>query len=412
MQGIRSNSARGPLSHGGGFGSGAFVLTLFVGTGDDGSGFQSLLDEVLTAAGRTLLRNRLVGGGELALGVVGAAVESVALAGALLHQFAGFAQRALHADKVLLHILALGVAAAGGEFAVAAVAEHHIPAALGTGFVEGNVGHLAALVEAARGLALGIAGAGHELPEAAALKHHGTAAVLAVLLLRSFLHIGRVQVRQVNGIFLGEGAGVGIVLVVGAAGVEGTVPAPLDDQGGAATLALFFRRLLHTLNVFHVLFSVFEILLEFFVELAQGVGPLLLAFLNLVELFFEAGGVLRVENVLEIFDEQVSDDQAYFGGHKFAAHLLHVLPFLDGAQDGGVGGRTADTALFQFLDQRSFVVARGRLGEVLLGLELAQREGLACFQRRQLVLERLVFLVFAFLGFLVDLEEAVELEHG
>src|SRR5690349_24802000 len=123
-----------PLSHGGGFGSGAFVLALFVGTGDDGSGFQSLLDEVLAAAGRALLRDGLVGGSELALGVVGAAVESVALAGALLHQFAGFAQRALHADKVLLHILALGVPGAGGEFAVAAVPEHHVPPALGACF--------------------------------------------------------------------------------------------------------------------------------------------------------------------------------------------------------------------------------------------------------------------------------------
>src|SRR5690349_22631732 len=169
-----------PLSHGGGFGSGAFVLALFVGAGDDGSGFQSLLDEVLAAAGRTLLRDGLVRGSELALGVVGAAVESVALAGAFLHQFAGLAQRALHADEVLFDVLALGIAAAGGELAVAPVAQHHVPAALGAGFVERNVGHFAALVEAARRLAFGIAGAGHELPEAAALEHHGTAAVLAV----------------------------------------------------------------------------------------------------------------------------------------------------------------------------------------------------------------------------------------
>ena len=75
-----------------------------------------------------------------------------------------------------------------------------------------------------------------------------------------------------------------------------------------------------------------------------------------------------------------------------------------------VRGRPADAALFQFLHQRGLVEARRRLGEVLLRLQVLQRELLAFHQRGQLVLQRLVFLVLAVLGLLVDLQEAFELQ--
>ncbi len=89
--------------------------------------------------------------------------------------------------------------------------------------------------------------------------------------------------------------------------------APLDDQRRAAALALLVRRLLHTLDVFHVLLGVSEILGELLVELSQRVFPLFFSFFNFVELFFEARGVLEIENVLEVFDQQIGDDQANFG---------------------------------------------------------------------------------------------------
>ena len=77
-----------------------------------------------------------------------------------------------------------------------------------------------------------------------------------------------------------------------------------------------------------------------------------------------------------------------------------------------IGGRAADAAFFELLDQRRFVVARRRLGEVLLRLQFLERQFLAGFERRQFVLQFLVFLVLAFLGFLVHFEEAVELHDG
>jgi hypothetical protein len=85
------------------------------------------------------------------------------------------------------------------------------------------------------------------------------------------------------------------------------------------------------------------------------------------------------------------------------------MPLLDGAENRRVGGRPADAALFEFLHQRSFVEPRRRLGEMLLREQRLQRQLLPGFERREFVLQFLVFFVLAVFGFLVDLEEAVEL---
>ena len=143
-----------------------------------------------------------MGGGEFAFRIIAAAVESVSLARFLLDQFAVFAERALHADEILLHIFALRIAAAGGELAKAAVADHHIAAALGAKFVERNVGNFLALIETARGFAIGIAGASHELAEASALQNHYPAAIFAILFLRGLLHVGGIEIGQVDRDFL------------------------------------------------------------------------------------------------------------------------------------------------------------------------------------------------------------------
>ena len=205
------------------------------------------------------------------------------------------------------------------------MADHHVAPALGAEFVDRNVGNFLALIEAARGLAIGIAGAGHELAEASALQHHHPAAVLAIFFLRGLLNVRRIQVGQVDRIFLGEGAAFGILLVVRAAGVERPVLAPLDHQRRAAALALLVRGLLHPLDVLHMLFGISEILGEALVEFGEGISPGFLALFDLVELFFEARGVLDVENVAEVFHQQIGDDQSDFGGRELAAQLLHVL---------------------------------------------------------------------------------------
>src|SRR5450759_5047734 len=241
---------------------------------------------------RTLLGDRLRCGGELALRIISASVKSVALARTFFDEFAFFACGALHANEVLLHVFAVGISAAGGELAETAVPKDQVAFAQWAGFIERNVGHFLALIEPPRRLAIGITGAGHELAEAPTLQDHDAATVFAVFLLRDLLRFGRIEVGKIDGILFGELTRVRIFLVVGAAGIERTVLAPLDDQRSAAEFTLFVGRLLHTLDVFHVLLGVSEILGNILVKLGERVVSRLLAFFNLVELFFQARCVL------------------------------------------------------------------------------------------------------------------------
>ena len=301
------------------------------------------------AAFRALFIDRFPVRSEVTLGVFGAAIEKIAAAGFLFHQLAFLALRAFHADEVLLDVLAFRIPAARSEFAEASVAQHHIAFALGALLVEGDIGNFLGLIQPPRGLAFGISGAGHELAEAAALEHHGAAAIFAIFLLRGFLQVGSIEVRQVDGIFLGEGAALRIIFLVSAAGVERTVAAPLDHQRRSATLALFFRRLFHALDVFHVLLRILQVFGELLVELGQRLRPLLFAFFDLIQFFFQPRGVGRVENIGKICHQQIGDHHADFSGHEFAAQLLHVFALLDGADDRRVSRRPADAAFFQLL---------------------------------------------------------------
>src|ERR1700736_340094 len=198
---------------------------------------------------RTLFGDGFRRRSEFALRIISAAVKSISLARALFNEFAFFAFGTLYANEVLLHVFALG-----------------------------------------------ISGAGHELAEAPALQDHDASTVFAVFLLRGLLYIGRIEVGKINGILFGELAGVGVLLVVGAAGIERTVLAPLNNQRSATELTLFVGGFLHALDVFHVLLGVSEILGKLLVKLGERVVPGLLAFFNLIELLFQARGVLEVKN--------------------------------------------------------------------------------------------------------------------
>src|SRR5436305_13194110 len=136
------------------------------------------------AAARALLCYRLVGRSKFALRIVRTSIKCVAFARPLLYQFAVFAQRAIHADKVLLHVLALRIAAARREFTEPPVPDHQIPTAFRTKFIQRNIRYLLALIQPPGGLAIRISGAGHELAETPALQYHHPAAVFAIFFLR------------------------------------------------------------------------------------------------------------------------------------------------------------------------------------------------------------------------------------
>src|SRR5262249_52333489 len=154
--------------------------------------------------------------------------------------FALGAVRALHADGLLLHVLALRIIAARHELAVAPVLFDQLVTALRTRLVQRNILGFLRRTELLRGLALGIARARQELTETALFEHHRTAAVVAVFLLvllgdAFLLHFACVSALGVSG-----------------AGDETAVLAPLDHHGLAALLADEVGGPLHALDVGHV----------------------------------------------------------------------------------------------------------------------------------------------------------------
>src|SRR6266404_3686334 len=156
-----------------------------IGTHQHAAGLEVFFQQIRAAALRARLGHWLVRRCELALGIVGAAVERVAAtAGFLLHQLAFFIQRALYPDEILLDVLALRISAARDELAVASVAQDQIAAALRAGFFQRDVWHALALIEPARGLAIRISSTCHELAEASALQDHHASAVVAIFFLR------------------------------------------------------------------------------------------------------------------------------------------------------------------------------------------------------------------------------------
>ena len=107
-----------------------------------GPDFKIFLHQECVAAIRALLRNRLVGRSEFALRIIASIRRRCCPCGrASRPDLAVFAQRALHADEVLLHVFAVGIAAAGGELAVASVADHQVASALRALFIQRNIGN-------------------------------------------------------------------------------------------------------------------------------------------------------------------------------------------------------------------------------------------------------------------------------
>ena len=161
-----------------------------------------LLPHVVFLQAGQVTGHGLVPGGEVALGVVDAAVEDLAEAG-LAGAEAAAALGAGHGQDLLLHGLAVGVVHAADELAVAAVALHEVLAAVGALLADGLVRrHGDALgIGLHDALALGVVGAGPEgAPLALAQVHGRGAAERALRRVLGLLHL--LQVRRVVALVL------------------------------------------------------------------------------------------------------------------------------------------------------------------------------------------------------------------
>src|SRR4029077_19436074 len=75
-----------------------FEVALLIRTCDYWASFQHFLHQILATATRARFGYRLTGGGELALGIICAAVECVSFARLLFNQVAFLTERALHSN--------------------------------------------------------------------------------------------------------------------------------------------------------------------------------------------------------------------------------------------------------------------------------------------------------------------------
>src|SRR5581483_4432403 len=116
------------------------VVTLLVRASNHWAGLQIFLDQMRISALRAFLRDRLVGRSEFALRIIAAAVKRVALSRAFFDKLAVFAQRAFHANEILLHVFAIGISAARSELTVTSMSDHEIASALRAELFERNIG--------------------------------------------------------------------------------------------------------------------------------------------------------------------------------------------------------------------------------------------------------------------------------
>ena len=136
-----------------------------------------------------------------------------------------------------------------------------------------------------------------------------------------------------------------------------------------------------------------------------------MALLDLVELVLHTGRVSSIKKVVKAGDQQVVYGSAERGRVKTALDALDILAVLDRRHDRRVGRRAADAFFLERFDKRSFRVARGRLGKMLLAAHIVQFQVFALLDERQIALLVIVLALGRLIvaAFLVNLQKTVEL---
>ena len=122
---------------------------------------------------------------------------------------------------------------------------------------------------------------------------------------------------------------------------------------------------------------------ELVVELIQQALPVQLPGGDFVEMLLHRGGEAVVQQVGETFLQALGHDVAHLLGVESLVLQPHIAAILNRGDDRGVSGGAAYAALFQLAHEAGLAVSRRRLGEVLLGLEFDQGQGIALLQIRQ-----------------------------
>ena len=154
-----------------------------------------------------------------------------------------------------------------------------------------------------------------------------------------------------------------------------------EFRGGAGNAGVaFFRHLLA------------EVLPEIF----QHRLPLDFAIGNVVELVFQIGGEVVVDPVGEMLGEEFVHYPAHVGGCEALLVEQHILAGQQGLNNAGISRGSAYTVFFKRLHQARFRVAGRWLREMLLTIELVDRQLLVFLQHRQFAFALFLRVVLVF----------------
>ena len=102
--------------------------------------------------------------------------------------------------------------------------------------------------------------------------------------------------------------------------------------------------------------------------------------------------------------EHIRDDEAQLRRAELLFPPLHVAALLDGLDDGRVSARTPNPQFLEGFNDRCVVVARRRLGKVLLWIQRSQRQRITIHEVGQ---ERVLLLLCCFRP---DIDSGISLE--
>src|SRR3989442_3813653 len=239
-------------------------------------------------------------------------------------------------------------------------------------------------------LAVGVAGAADERPEPATALRKRLAAVGAYLALED-LELRLLLTLERLGVIAGarrERLALLALLEAGAR-VEAAVSPELDDHRPSALGADAVSGLLGHVRLLDRLRLLLDKLAERLKEVANHGDPLDLAVGDLVEVLLHPRGESGVDDVGEVLAQEVGDDEPDVLGHERAAFFAHVLAVDERRDRRRVCRWPADAVLLERLHERRFGEARGRLREVLRGVDPEQLQrlaGLHLGERRDLLL--------------------------
>ena len=102
-----------------------------------------------------------------------------------------------------------------------------------------------------------------------------------------------------------------------------------------------------------------------------------------IQFILQSGGEIVVDVLGEMFSQELADDASDIGRVEALFLQGDVLTCLQGRDNCGIGGGSANAMLLQGLDQTGFREARWWFGKMLVGTDIMQIAAVALLQRRQ-----------------------------